>query len=381
MKDVDFKGKRVLMRVDVNVPLDRKGNVRDHQRIVQILPTINYILYKGAKQLILVSHHGRPHGTYDRRQSLQGVWRHFRDELAYDCHFVPDCISYSIPKKKLVLLENLRFHPGEEQNNQRFAKKLASYADIYVNDAFGSYQGHASIVDIPKYRPSFAGFLFQNELDALNFKNVKKPFVFLLGGDKASTKLPLIKKLSKKADKILVGGVLIFYFLKAMGYEIGRSKFNPEYVHLAKKLLKQKNIILPVDLVLAKKPSQGAKTRVAGIKDIKLDEMGLDIGPKTVKKYKGILSKAKTVVWNGPMGLYEVEKFAKNTDALANHLATIKGKVISGGGDSITVINKLGIYNDLDYVSTGGGATLKYIEKGTLPALEALKENAKRFTK
>lgn len=375
VEEADLTGKRVLMRVDVNVPLDDEGNVRDHQRIIQILPTINYILYSGAKQLILMSHHGRPHGKFDRKQSLAGVARYFRENLAYDLHFVPDCLNGSLPEKKLILLENLRFHIEEEENDPAFAKQLAAYADLYVNDAFGSYQPHASVVGVPEHLPSYSGFLFEREIQALSLKNIRRPLVFLLGGDKASTKLPLIKRLAGEADTILVGGVLPFYFLSAMGKPVGKSKFNESYVPFAKELLGQENIVLPEDFVVAESPDAVETSVREAIPD---DEMALDIGPATVKRYKRILSEAGTIIWNGPMGLYELERFAKHTDELARAIAAATATTIAGGGDSITVINKLGIYKQLDYVSTGGGATLKYLEKGTLPALEALQDNKLR---
>ncbi len=369
----DLKGKRVLLRVDLNVPVDEHGDVRDHERIVQVLPTINYILYSGARQVIMVSHHGRPHGKRDPRQSLRGVWRYFREMLAYDCHFVDDCMSGEIPERKLVLLENLRFHIGEEANDPEFARRLASYADIYVNDAFGSYQPHASVVGVPDYLDAYCGFLFQKEVQALSLDEIRHPLVFLLGGDKASTKLPIIGRISARADHVLIGGVLTFYFLKAMGVEIGKSKFSPEYVDHARRLLDRSNVVLPTDLIAATEPTQDAKTRVCAIRDIRPDEMGLDIGPETFARYKEILSGAGTIVWNGPMGLYEVEQFAGHTDGLARHMARLDATTIAGGGDSITVLNKLGLFKEFTYVSTGGGATLKFLEDGTLPALEALR--------
>lgn len=373
VEEADLKGKRVLMRVDVNVPFDSNGNVRDHQRIIQILPTINYILYSGAEQLILMSHHGRPHGKFDITQSLRGVAKYFRKNLAYDLYFVEDCIVNRLPQRKLLLLENLRFHMDEEENGEEFARHLSEYADVYVNDAFGSYQPHSSVVSVPKFLPSYAGFLFQQEIQALNLQGIKRPLVFLLGGDKASTKLPLIKKLANEADHILIGGVLPFYFMAAQGSPIGRSKFNKDYVSFAKELLGQKNIVLPQDFITAAEPSEDGLTHERKMNEIGDDEMALDIGPQTLAEYKRILSGAGTVIWNGPMGLYEIDRFAKNTDELARHIASLDATTIAGGGDSITVINKLGIYKDLDYVSTGGGATLKYLENGTLPAIEALK--------
>lgn len=378
IKDASISGKRVILRADLNVPLNEDGTVLDKQRIVDVLPTINYILHSGAKQLIILSHHGRPGGKRVPKESLKGVWKYFR-ELAYDMHFVKDIFD-KVPEQKLVLMENVRFYEGEEANDQAFIKHLATLGDIFVNDAFASYRAHASTSGISQKLPTYIGFLFQREIHALSTDNGKRPLVFLLGGSKPSTKLPLIETLAAKADHVLLGGALIHHFYVAKGFNMQKSKYDPAYVDDAQALLEKKNIHLPIDLVAATQATETAKTRVCPPNELKEGEMGLDIGPGTVKEFKKILKTAGTIIWNGPMGLYEIEKFAKNTDNLLKFMATLDAEVIAGGGDSITVLNKLGMYDQLSYVSTGGGATLEYLRTGTLPVITEMAK-AKKLLK
>jgi phosphoglycerate kinase len=383
----NLSGKRILVRVDFNVPLSRK-RVVDDSRLQAVLPTINYLLEKKAR-IILISHLGRPQGK-DKRYSLAPLARYLTKLVNREVKF----LDWSFEKIKsrlnnnnlsqIVLLENLRFFPEEEKNGLGFAKKLAELAEIYVNDAFSvSHRIHASVVGITKYLPSYAGFLLEKEVKVLSslLEKPKKPFVVLLGGAKISDKIGVIKNLVKKADKILLGGALINNFYQAMGYKVGSSLVEKEGVKLANQLLKNKKILLPQDVVVGTK--DGKKVKVVKIEKegqrrffiCSKEEAILDIGPKTILEYANYLKKAKTLVWNGPMGLYEVKTFSHGTLALARLFASRSQGLafgVAGGGETIDALNRTGMREYVDWVSTGGGAMLEFLAGKLLPGIKPL---------
>ena len=376
LKSLSLKEKKVLVRVDFNVPI-KDGKVTSDKRIRAALPTLKYILSKGASQLILISHLGRPKGKPDKKYSLTPVAKKLQALIKSKVYFANDCIGVEIPepsKSKIVLLENLRFHEEEKKNDITFAKKLASYANVYVNDAFGtSHRKHASVYAITKYLPSAAGFLLESEIKNLNLKNTKHPFVVLLGGAKVSDKIGVIKNLSKKADTILVGGAMIFTFFKALGMETGKSLVEDDKLELALKLLKtsKRKIVLPVDVVCASS-MKSTKFKVYDINNHPKNMIGLDIGPETIDIYSSILKKSKTIIWNGPMGLFEQEPYDVGTNSLAKVIANSNAKSVIGGGDSVAAIEKLKLSSKMSHVSTGGGASLELMEGKVLPGIKAL---------
>ena len=380
LKDYNFRYKTVLVRVDFNVPFDKKGSIADDSRIKAALPTIKYLLSKKAIVLLL-THIGRPKGKVVENLRTDKVAKRLEKLLGKKVMKCDDCIGPTVIDDvnelipgEVLMLENARFHAGEEANDVYFAQSLAELADVYVNDAFSnSHRLHASMVGITNYLPSCAGFLLEKEIKMLSKAlKPKKPAIALLGGAKLSTKLSLIKRLLKKFDKVLLGGAMITPFYKAKGYEVGKSLIEKEFVGKAKQLLKNKKIVLPEDVVL----SNGRTTKP---EKILKNQAIFDIGPRTAKKYAALLKKAKTVVWNGPMGKFEEKKFAKGTNALAKTIAKLKAITIAGGGETVDAINKLKLAKRFTHISTGGGASLKFLEQGSLPALEALKANEKKF--
>lgn len=380
LKDLDVKSKRVLVRVDFNVPV-KDGRVVNDKRIRESLKTIQYLLRKGAR-LILMSHLGRPKGKKDLKYTLKPVAKRLESLLGEKVSFVEDCLSDDIPDDKIVLLENLRFYEEEKKNDARFAKKLARDADIYVNDAFGtSHRKHASVYGVTRYLPSAIGYLLESEIKNLTIDKPKRPFVVVLGGAKVSDKIGVIKNLLKKADAMILGGAMIFTFYKAMGYEVGKSLVEDDKLELAQKLLSgaKNKLILPVDVVVAGKADKSASSKLVPIDKIPKNMIGLDIGKESISYFDGILEKAKTIVWNGPMGMFEISKFAKGTRAMAKTLAASKARTIIGGGDSATAIEKLKLEDKMTHVSTGGGASLEFLEGKTLPALKALRDNNNKF--
>lgn len=385
----ELKGKRVLVRVDFNVPMskDEQPRITDDKRIVESLPTIRKIITDGGKA-ILMSHMGRPKGEKNLKYSLAPIAEHLSRLLNKGVYFSDDCIGEDTARivndlkdGDVLLLENLRFYNEEEKNNEEFAKKLASYGDVYINDAFGTaHRAHASTEGVTKFiSKSAAGYLMQKELDYLSkaVANPEHPYVAILGGSKISGKIDVIKNLLSKADKILVGGGMVFTFYKAMGHEIGKSILEEDKLDLAKELISEAKgkIMLPVDIVIADEFKNDAVHSVVWGNEMPADKIGMDIGPETVKQFREEILKAKTVVWNGPMGVFEMDNFAKGTFEIAKALveATKKGAItIIGGGDSAAAIAKAGLENEVSHVSTGGGASLEFLEGKTLPGVEAL---------
>ncbi|HNR79008.1 MAG TPA: phosphoglycerate kinase [Mesotoga infera] len=389
LKDVELKGKRVLVRVDFNVPLDKTtGEVTDDTRIVAAIPTIEYITEKGGKA-ILVSHLGRPKGGKDPKYTLKNVAFRLEKLIGKPVKFVGDCIGPEVEKAvsdmkdgEILLLENVRFYPEEEKNNPEFAAKLAAFADIHVNDAFGTaHRGHASNVGVAAHLVSVAGFLMEKEVEMLSMaiENPEHPYVVILGGAKVSDKIGVITNLLEKADRILIGGAMMFTFLKALGRNVGDSLVEDDKLELAREILdkasiKKVDFVLPVDAVTAREIAPGVEKKVVMIDDgIPAGWKGLDIGPKTVELFESKLADAKTVVWNGPMGVFEIDDFAKGTETIAKALAALKNAVtIIGGGDSAAAINKFGLAGEVSHVSTGGGASLEMLEGREMPGIESL---------
>lgn len=389
LEDFDIKDKKVLVRVDFNVPI-KDGKVMGDDRIVKSLNTINYLKDHGAK-IILISHLGRPKGKYNKDMSLFPVSKRLGEILNEDIVFIgeKEVVNDKVKEKvnelksgQVALLENLRFVPGEEKNDPEFAKKLADLADIYVNDAFGTaHRAHASNVGVSKYLPSACGFLLEKEIKYLLeiLKSPEKPFVAILGGAKVSDKINLIKNLLDKVDSIIIVGAMANTFIKSMGKSVGKSLVEDDKLDLARETMalaaeKGVDFILPVDFIEAGEISADAKEKVVDIDGVDAQKMILDIGPESVNNIKNILKDAKTVVWNGPAGVFEVDKFAKGTVEIARALAKSGAISIVGGGDSVAAIEKAKVKDKITHISTGGGASLELLEGKELPALRALEE-------
>ncbi|QQS37583.1 MAG: phosphoglycerate kinase [Ignavibacteriales bacterium] len=389
---VELKNKRVLVRVDFNVPLDENLNITDDIRITSSLPTIRKIISEGGKT-ILMSHLGRPKGKVNPKYSLNPAAVRLGELLGQSVILAPDCIGDEVSKivdamkpGDVVLLENLRYHEEEEKNDTEFAKKLASLGDVYINDAFGSaHRAHASTEGVTKYiKVCAAGYLMQKELEYLGSAVTEpaRPYCAILGGAKISGKIDVIMNLLNKVDTLIIGGGMAFTFFKAQGKEIGKSLLEEEKLDLAKELLEKVKgtklkFLLPVDVVVAEEFKNDSPSMTVKTENIPSAKMGLDIGPESVKLFREELMKAKTVVWNGPMGVFEMDNFAKGTFEIANTLAeaTTKGVVtIIGGGDSAAAISKAGLDDKVSHVSTGGGASLEFLEGKVLPGVDALSE-------
>lgn len=389
VKDVDVRSKRVLVRVDYNVPLDAQGNVSDDKRITASLPTINYLLEQGAR-IILCSHLGRPKGEVKKEFSLAPVAKRLKELLPnVNIYFASDCIGEEAERKaaalkdgEILLLENLRFHKEEEKNDPEFAKKLASLAEIYVSDAFGTvHRAHASTAGVAAYLPAVAGFLIGKELSIMGgaLENPERPFVAILGGAKVADKIGVITNLLNKCDTLLIGGGMAYTFFKAMGYEIGDSLLDAESIDLAKQLMetaKEKGVklLLPVDTVVAKAFAADAEHMTVASNAIPAGWQGLDIGEKTRELFAAEIKNANTVIWNGPMGVFEFPEFAKGTEAVAKACAECGGTTIIGGGDSASAVKKLGYADKMTHISTGGGASLEFLEGKVLPGVAALND-------
>jgi len=383
VKDLDVQGKKVLVRVDFNVPLDDQQNITDDRRIVSALPTIRYLLDHGAA-VILMSHLGRPKGQVQPEYSLGPVATRLSELLAQPVRMVPDCVGPDVQAAvaamnpgDVVLLENLRFHNEETKNEPEFARQLASLADLYVNDAFGTaHRAHASTEGVTHYLPAAAGFLMEKELDFLGkaVESPRHPFVAILGGAKISDKIGVIDNLLGKVDKLIIGGGMANTFLKAQGYAVADSLVEDDSLESARMLLKQgqNKLILPVDVVVADGFANDAQKQVVKIDAVPAGWRILDIGPDTVKLFSDLLTTAKTVVWNGPMGVFEFPEFARGTFALAHTLANIQAVTIIGGGDSAAAIEQAGLADRITHISTGGGASLEFLEGKTLPGVAAL---------
>lgn len=391
LKEADLKGKKVLVRVDLNVPLDDNLNITDDTRVRAAVPTINYLISNGAK-IILSSHLGRPKGVTPK-YSLKPLVPRLSELLGVEVKMANDCIGEEVDKLVseisdggVLLLENVRFYKEEEKNDPEFAKKLASLADLYVNDAFGTaHRAHASTEGVTKFlKPSVAGFLMQKELDYLvgAVSNPKKPFAAIVGGSKVSSKIGVIESLLAKVDILILGGGMIFTFYKAQGLSVGSSLVEEDKLDLATSLLEKAktkgvSLLLPSDVVIADKFAPDANSKTVPASSIPDGWMGLDIGPDSIKTFGEALDTTKTIIWNGPMGVFEFDKFAAGTEAIAHKLADLSGKgvtTIIGGGDSVAAVEKVGLAEKMSHISTGGGASLELLEGKPLPGVLALND-------
>ncbi len=384
---LEIDEKRVFVRVDFNVPLTEEGRIADDTRIQAALPTLQYLLDQGAR-VVIASHLGRPKGQVDQRFSLLPVAEHLSECLGLDVIFPEQTMSAAVQRlahelrsKGVLLLENLRFHPGEEANDPQFSLQLAELADVYVNDAFGTlHRAHASTVGmVPHLRERGAGFLVQKELQVLSelLESPAKPFWAVIGGAKVADKIGLIEKLIDKVDGLLLGGGLAYTFLKAQGHEIGRSRFEEEKLHLAQRILERARtkgveLLLPIDHRVAAELSLEANAELTEGIDVPESQLGLDIGPKTVAQFAEVLSGAGTIFWNGPLGYFENDAFAVGTREIAQAVAASAAKSVIGGGDSVSALKSLGLADQVTHISTGGGASLAFLEGRELPGLSAL---------
>ncbi|MBN1573961.1 MAG: phosphoglycerate kinase [Deltaproteobacteria bacterium] len=391
--DIDIKGKTLLVRVDMNVPMDELGNITNDLRIRSVLPTVNYSLDEGCK-VILMSHMGRPKGEVVEKLSLKPVAKRLSRLLNKEVIMAPDCVGPEVQKLvkgmkpgDVMLLENLRFHPGETKNDEKFAKELSELADIYINNAFAvAHRAHASVHAITKYFDiCVAGFLMKNELNYFDraVKNPARPVVAILGGAKAADKLGAIENLLDKVDKLIIGGAMAFTFLSAMNYEMGSSPVETDLVWKAKGLMEKANIkgvklYLPVDAVVAEKFDSRAETKIVPVQEIPEHWHIMDIGPATTTLFGEVLHNAKTIIWNGPMGVFEMDAFSRGTFAMVSNVVKSYALTIVGGGDTDVAVMKAGELANVSYVSTGGGAFIELLEGKKLPAIAALEEKVIR---
>lgn len=387
IKDIEVSGKRVLVRCDFNVPLNKEtGEITNDLRIVSSLPTIKYLLDNNAK-VILCSHLGKPKGEVNPKLSLKPVAERLSKYLGFEVKLADDIVGESakslvegLEEGKAILLENVRFDSREEANDSEFSRELASLAEIYVNDAFGtSHRAHSSTAGVADYLPAVCGFLIEKEVKMLgdSLDNPERPFVAILGGAKVSDKIKVIEKLIEKADSIIIGGGMTYTFLKAMGYSVGNSICELDRIELAKETIKKAEerkvkLLFPVDTVCGKELSNNTEIRIVNSKEIPDDMQGLDIGPESIKLFTEELKNAKTVMWNGPLGVFEFEKFAVGTNAIAKVLSEIEAITIIGGGDSAAAIEKGGYNDKMTHISTGGGASLEFLEGKVLPGIDCL---------
>jgi 3-phosphoglycerate kinase len=382
VRDLDVGGKRVLVRVDFNVPI-KDGEVTDDTRIRRALPTIRYLLWEGARPL-LISHLGRPKGEPDPKYAMDPVAARLGELLGEPVEKLDAAVGPEVEEaldgwdgKGVVLLENSRFYPGETKNDPGFADQLAALADLYVNDAFGAaHRVHATTVGVAERLPAAAGLLLEEEIDYLDavLEDPERPFVAILGGAKVSDKLGVIESLLGTADSLLVGGAMCFTFFKALGYEIGDSLIEDDYLEEAKRLVDEARdrLVLPVDVVVAYAMEEGAESQTVAVDAIPSGKMGLDVGPETVALFEGHISDASTIFWNGPMGVFEIDDFAEGTESVARAVAESSATSVVGGGDSVAAVNKLGLEEKMSHISTGGGASLEYVEGKQLPGVAVL---------
>lgn len=388
VEDMNVAGKKVLVRCDFNVPLDENKNITDENRIVGALPTIKYLIDHNAK-VILCSHLGRPKGEFNMKYSLAPVAKRLSEKLGKQVVMAADVIGESakaavaaMKDGDVILLENVRFHKEEEKNDPAFSKQLADLAEVYINDAFGTaHRAHASTAGVAAFLPAACGYLIQKEIEIMGgaLSNPKRPFVAILGGAKVSDKIGVIENLIDKVDSLIIGGGMAYTFFKAMGYSIGTSICENDKVELAKSLIakaKEKGValLLPVDNMIADEFKADANMQVVKSDSIPDGWMGMDIGPETIKAYQETIKNAKTVIWNGPMGVFEMEKFANGTKNVAEALSMVEGTTIIGGGDSAAAVEQLGYADKMTHISTGGGASLEYLEGIELPGIAALND-------
>lgn len=389
VKDIDVQGKRVIVRCDFNVPM-KEGVITDDIRIVSALPTVKYLMEQGAK-VILMSHMGRPDGEPNMKYTLKPVAERLSQLLGQEVLFISSPVvvddqvraaAASLQEGQLMLLENVRFRKEETKNGADFAKELASLADIFVNDAFGTaHRAHSSTAGVADYLPAVSGFLIEKEVEFLGnaVENPKRPFLAIMGGAKVGDKIPVIENLLKKVDTLIIGGGMSYTFFKAEGLEIGTSILDEDSLELAGELVKKAEaagvkLLLPVDVICADAFANDAKTLVADKDKMPADMMGLDIGPKTVEIYRKAIAEAETIVWNGPMGVFEMENFARGTRAVAEALAESKAVTVIGGGDSAAAVEQFGLAEKMTHISTGGGASLEFLEGKVLPGIAVLEE-------
>ena len=385
IRDIDLKGRRVLMRVDFNVPMDKAGNITDDARITAAIPTIQYITDQGAR-LVLMSHLGRPDGQRNEKYSLKPVAVHLAELLHQDVKMADDCIGVQVNKAieelksgEIILLENVRFHSGEEENDASFSKQLARLGDVFVNDAFGTaHRAHSSTAGVAAFLPAYAGFLLENEVKMLRqvMEHPESPRMAVLGGAKIKDKLGLICNLLDKMDILLIGGGMANTFLKAQGINIGKSLCEDKLLEEAGSLLdkaekQNKKIVLPLDAVAAEALSEDAAASVYEINAMPENMMILDIGPQTIAAFSREIGRAHTIIWNGPVGAYEYAQFTSGTDAVAKAMASSRAVTVIGGGDSAAAVHKLGLDKEFTHISTGGGATLEFLEGKTLPGVQS----------
>ncbi|AHH05362.1 Phosphoglycerate kinase [Borrelia miyamotoi] len=387
MKDFDFLGKRALVRCDFNVPL-KDGNITDDTRIRAALPTIEYLKSQGAR-VVLMSHLGRPKGEKNLKYSLMPVAKRLSELLEQDVKMLPDCIGDEVSSVvscmkngEVVLLENIRFYKSEEENCDVFAKELSQNGDVFINDAFGTaHRAHASTVGIAAYLPAVGGFLMEKENEFLGriLKNPEKPFVSIIGGSKVSSKIAVLESLLSKSDVMVIGGGMAYTFLKVEGHFIGKSLLENGYIDVAASFLKKAKeldveIILPIDHVVASEFKEDSIPEYIGSVDIPNYKIGMDIGEKTLRKIEESLVRAKTVIWNGPLGVFEFDSFSKGTAKVAEYVASCSGITVVGGGDSVAAVNKFNLSEKITHVSTGGGASLEYLEGKILPGIKVLEK-------
>lgn len=383
VEDIDVAGKRVLVRVDYNVPIEN-GVVGDLTRIEKSLPTINYLVDQGAK-VILMSHLGRPEGEVVEEMRLTPVAKKVEELLGKPVKKLDDCVGEKVKKEvmamkdgEIVMLENVRFYPGEEANDPEFTKQLAELGEVFVNDAFGTaHRAHASTAGLADYLPVVSGLLLEKEIDVLTevMDKPKRPLVAIIGGAKISTKLGLIEKLLDKVDYLCLGGALANTIFLARGEQVGKSLVEEDVLEEAKKINPEDlKIQIPVDVVVAREPREGVATKVVGVASVGPEEMILDIGPDTINLFREVIDKAGTVIWNGPLGMFEVSPFAEGTKEIARAAAEARAKVVVGGGETVEALNQLGLEAKVDHVSTGGGAMLEFLEGKELPGVAALED-------
>ncbi|MEK4701056.1 phosphoglycerate kinase [Solibacillus sp. FSL R7-0668] len=387
MNDIDVKGKRVFVRVDFNVPMEA-GKITDETRIRAAIPTIEQLVNAGAK-VILASHLGRPKGEVNEEMRLTAVGTRLAELMNKPVTKLDESIGAAVEAAvnnmqdgDIVLLENVRFHKGEEKNDAALAQEFAKLADLYINDAFGAaHRAHASTEGIAKFVPAVSGLLMEKELDVLGkaLSNPERPFTAIIGGAKVKDKIGVIENLLDKVDHLIIGGGLVFTFVKAMGHDIGKSLLEEDKIELAKSFIEQAKakgvqLHMPVDAVVANEFSKDAETQVVAIDAIPSDWMGLDIGPKTAENYAEVIKASKLIIWNGPMGVFEMEKFANGTKTVADAMAVTEGYTIIGGGDSAAAVEKFEVAGKMDHISTGGGASLELMEGKALPGIVALND-------